>query len=164
MDTTFISCLLLFSLVVLLIMYLYQTMPETNNKNNKNNKNKISNKKETFLPIIWDTCKNARTTGMPVHRVGPVYNFHQHFNKYSPLITGVKNASSIGFTSQECDNANKDITIYSPTGIPEMGWRNWYLQKYSKNEIREEDPFNGTDIRTFLNNMENVNNLYRKCN
>jgi len=164
MDTTFISLLLLFSLVILLVMYLYQTMPVTNN-NNKNNKNinKMGNK-ETFLPVIWDTCKNVRTTGMPVHRVGPVHNFHQHFNKYSPLVTGVKYASSIGPTSQECENANKDVTIYSPTGIPEMGWRNLYLQQFSKNEINEEDPFNGTVIRTFLNNMENVDNLYRKCN
>ena len=84
------------------------------------------------------------------------HNFHQHFNKYSPLITCSRSAASIPQEDTEC------TTAY-PTGIPEMGWRNWYLSQYSQNQVPEQDPFAGTSIRNFLDNMENVDNIYRKC-
>ena len=112
-----------------------------NNKNNylhKNNSNSITN--------IFDTCKNIRTAGMPVHPVGPAINFHQHFTKYTtnPTYTTIKGCGI-------------------PTGIPELGWRNMYLYNYSKNEIPEEDPFSGIPTRNYLDNMENVDNIYTKC-
>lgn len=137
MDTTFLSSLLLVSLLILLGIYLYQLMQKA----------KVSGGGkmvggEKFLPIIWDTCPSDRKDGMPVHRVGPVYNFHQHFNKYNPRI------GAAGFC---------------PTGIPEMGWRNYYLENYNRDEVKKEDAFAGTPIRNFLDNMENVDNLYRKC-
>lgn len=98
-------------------------------------------KTEKFLPIIWDTCpRRVNAGGMPVHRVGPVYNFHQHFNKYNPA-----------------------LGAGSPTGIPEMGWRNYYLSNYKSDGVEWTDPFSGTPIRTFLDNMENVENIYREC-
>jgi hypothetical protein len=82
---------------------------------------------------------------MPIHRVGPVINFHQHFNKYTtnPTYTTVKGCGK-------------------PTGIPELGWRNMYISNYTKNEVKDEDPFSGISTRNYLNNMENVDNIYRK--
>ena len=154
MDTTFLSCLLLCSLLIILALYLYQNTPSLHfGKGKRSNGNSM--KHEAFFPVIWDTCKTGRTSGMPVHRVGPVYNFHQHFNKYSPSITCIK-PSSIPEGDNKCNSA-------APTGIPELGWRNYYINKYSNNEIKETDPFSGTSIRNFLNNMENVDNIYRKC-
>ena len=50
-----------------------------------------------------------------------------------------------------------------PTGIPEMGWRNFFLANYSKSQVVEEDPFEGIPTRNFLDNLENVKNLYREC-
>jgi hypothetical protein len=86
-----------------------------------------------------------RDVGMPIHRVGPVINFHQHFNKYTtnPTYTTVKG----------CGN---------PTGIPELGWRNMYISNYTNNEVKYEDAFAGISTRNYLNNMENVDNIYRK--
>ena len=133
MDATFLSCLLVFALLSILVLYLYQTLPKTSNSAHTGKKG------EAFLPIIFDTCKRQRTSGMPVHRVGPVYNFHQAFNKY-----------------------NRNL-LAMPTGIPEMGWRNFYLANFSQNQVPPQDPFSGTPIRNFLDNLENVDNLYRKC-
>jgi hypothetical protein len=135
MDTTFLSWLLLFSLVLILGLYLQQSMGKSGS--GKAN----TTKTEKFLPIIWDTCpRRVNADGMPVHRVGPVYNFHQHFNKYNPA-----------------------LGAGSPTGIPEMGWRNYYLSRYKSDGVEWTDPFSGTPIRTFLDNMENVENIYREC-
>jgi len=132
MDTAFLSCLLVFSLLFILILYLYQLHPSSSHKNiSSNNK---------FLPIIFDTCNSGRTGGMPVHRVGPVINFHQSFN-----------------------NFNTALTQGMPTGNPYMGWRDFYLKNFTKNEVPEQDPFAGTPVRNFLNNLENVDNIYRKC-
>lgn len=154
METTFISGLLFISLLAILGLYLYQGTPALHSsKSNNSNKRKQA---EAFLPIIFDTCPRARMSGMPVHSVGPVHNFHQHFNKYSPLITCSKSAASIPESETTC------TTAY-PTGIPELGWRNLYLSQYSQNQIPHQDPFSGTSIRNFLNNMENVDNIYRKC-
>jgi len=154
METTFISGLLFASLLAILGLYLYQGTPALHSGKSSNSKN--SKKSEAFLPVIFDTCPRVRMSGMPVHRVGPVHNFHQHFNKYSPLITCSRSAASIPQEDTEC------TTAY-PTGIPEMGWRNWYLSQYSQNQVPEQDPFAGTSIRNFLDNMENVDNIYRKC-
>ena len=154
METTFISGLLFVALLAILGMYLYQATPALHSSSSR--ANNINKKGEAFLPVIFDTCPRAKAMGMPVHRVGPVYNFHQHFNKYSPAITCSKDAASIPQPGTVC-------TTSYPTGIPEMGWRNWYLERYSKNEVPAEDPFAGTSVRNYLDNMENVDNLYRKC-
>lgn len=154
MDTTFLSCLLVFALLSILVLYLYQTLPKTSNSNTKE-----SGKGEAVLPIIFDTCKRQRTSGMPVHRVGPVYNFHQAFNKYNPKLT-VGNPASIPQHPVSMYDLNG---VGYPTGIPEMGWRNFYLTNFSQNQVPPQDPFSGTPIRNFLNNLENVDNLYRKC-
>jgi len=154
METTFISGLLFICLLVILGLYLYQETPSLHsNKNNANDKN---DRREPFFPVIFDTCPGVRMNGMPVHRVGPVHNFHQKFNKYLPAITCSQNPSSIPEPGTTC-------TMGYPTGIPEMGWRNWYLSRYSQNQIPQEDPFAGTSVRNFLDNMENVDNVYRKC-
>lgn len=157
METTFISGLLCISLLAILGLYLYQSTPSlhSSNKANKTNKNGKA-KGEAFLPIIFDTCSQMRKQGMPVHRVGPVHNFHQKFNKYSPLLTCSRSAASIPEEDTTCTSAY-------PTGIPELGWRNLYLSNYSQNQVPLEDSFAGTSIRNFLNNMENVDNIYRKC-
>ena len=154
METTFISGLLFASLLAILVLYLYQGTPALHSSKSSNSKN--GKQSESFLPIIFDTCPRARISGMPVHRVGPVHNFHQHFNKYSPLITCSKGAASIPEVDTAC------TTAY-PTGIPELGWRNLYLSQYSQNQVPPQDPFAGTSIRNFLDNMENVDNIYRKC-
>ena len=147
MDTTFISYLLTFCLAVILVVYLYQitdgSRTHTNlNKHNKQNSN-------SFLSIInnlnntknnSNNSNNKNKNCMPIHRVGPVYNFHQSFGKY-------KTMPEAGI----------------PTGIPEMGWRNFFLSNYSNTQLLKEDPFEGIPTRHFLDNMESVDNLYRKC-
>lgn len=139
METTFLSYTLALCLALMLVLYLYQNKNIGNIYNTVNN-----NKKDAFFPIIYDTCSNNRTSGMPVHRVGPVINFHQSFGKFKNMQNGTyKN----GF----------------PTGIPEMPWRNYYLTNFNHNEVPEQDPFSGTIIRNYLDNMENVKNIYREC-
>ena len=139
MDNSFLSYVLGLCLALILVLYLSQNK----NMGNKNNNNKSNT--DAFLPVILDTCShNNRTTGMPVHRVGPVINFHQSFGKYKNMQNGTyKN----GF----------------PNGIPEMAWRNYYLSNFSRNEVPEQDPFVGTVIRNYLDNMDNVKNIYREC-
>ena len=160
MDNTFISFFLLFCLTLVLIMFLNQNMTCNKHKNtqnlhnlqkrqnpyNRQNPYSNMNVSPNAITNIFDTCKNKRTSGMPVHPVGPAINFHQHFTKY---------------TNNSTYNTVKGCGI--PTGIPELGWRNMYLSNYSKNEIPEEDPFSGIPTRNYLDNMENVDNIYRKC-
>ena len=157
MDNTFLNTLLLFAILAVLVIYLYQNTPAL--WSTRSNTNGIMQSTNSFIPTILNLDKRKMNgqcrSGMPIHRVGPVYNFHQNFNKYSPLIT-CRNPSSIPQPDNQCVGS-------APTGIPEMGWRNWYLSNFSKNEIKPEDPFAGTSIRNFLDNMENVDNLYRKC-
>jgi hypothetical protein len=129
-DTIFLSYVLGFFLLAILFLYLYQ-ITRINSKPN-------CNKLDKFLPIILNTCKTPQNMGMPVHRVGPIINFHQSFNKY-----------------------NKLKGYGGPTGIPELGWRNYYLENFNKNEVKKEDPFDGISTRNYLNNMENVKNIYR---
>ena len=149
MDNTFISNLLLLCLSLLLIMYLCQ------------NKNTIKAPIKSMLPVIHNvhnshnshnshniltSCNSNRPDRMPIHRIGPIINFHQHFTKYTnnPTYTTVKG----------CGN---------PTGIPELGWRNMYISNYSKNEVPEVDPFSGIVTRNFLDNMQSLDNIYRQC-
>lgn len=131
-DTVFLSYSLAFFLLAILVLYLYQ-ITRTNSKSNGHTLDKV-------LPIILNTYTTPQNIGMPVHRVGPVINFHQSFNKY-----------------------NKLKGYGGPTGIPELGWRNYYLANFNKNEVKKEDPFDGISTRNYLNNMENVKNIYRNC-
>ena len=139
MDTTFLSYVLTFSLAIILVVYLYQiTDGERLNKNKKNKHIKME-------PMITnhdndDNNRMHKKNCMPIHRVGPVYNFHQSFGKY-------KHMPCAGM----------------PTGIPEMGWRNFFLANYSNNQVVEEDPFEGIPTRNFLDNLESVKNIYREC-
>ena len=145
MDTTFLSYLLGFCLVVILIAYLHQTTNQ--NSNNKKLNKKLNNSDEDILIMIYnENLKQAEKDKRlhqkkcpPIHPVGPIYNFHQHFNKY-------KTMSGVGY----------------PTGIPEMGWRNLYLANYSDTQVVEEDPFAGIPTRNFLDNLDNVKNIYRE--
>ena len=147
MDTTFLSYLLGFCLVIILIAYLHQTTNQKVTSKNKKLNNNNNNDDDGLLLIIYNEhLKKAQAdkrlhkkTCQPIHPVGPVYNFHQHFNKY-------KTMSGVGY----------------PTGIPEMGWRNLFLSNYSDNQIIQEDPFAGTPTRTFLDNLDNVKNIYRE--
>ena len=143
MDNSFLSYTLALCLALILVLYLYQNKIIGNNINK--NKNKTNNNNDTFFPVILDTCSNNnRTTRMPVHRVGPIINFHQSFGKYKNMQNGsYKN----GF----------------PNGIPEMAWRNYYLSNFNSNEVPQQDPFAGTVIRNYLDNMDNVKNIYREC-
>jgi hypothetical protein len=132
MNTTFLSYLLFLILGTILIAYLYQIM----NKGNKI----VSPIKENMMPVILDTCPNERVGAMPVHRVGPIINFHESFNKY-----------------------NSNLKAGPPTGIPEMGWRNFYLSNFNTNKVKNDDSFSGTVVRNYLDNLENVKNIYREC-
>lgn len=145
MDTTFISYCLTFCLAIILVLYLYQitdgnrikyTNPNNHNKNLKNI-NGLTFMNDSSLHK--ENHNRQSKTCMPIHPVGPVYNFHQSFNKY-------KHMPCVGI----------------PTGIPEMGWRNLYLENYSHNEVVEEDPFSGIPTRNFLDNLDNVKNIYRE--
>ena len=140
MDCGFFHWLLVILIVGCMLLLIWQTfyMSPDNNGNNNN-----SRKSEPFMPIIWDTCINSRMkgikneglppgvyyTGQPVHRVGPVINFHQSFKPF----------------------------------LPELGWRNYYLNTNNNYEVPRDSNFDGTMIRNFLDNMESVDNIYRKC-
>jgi hypothetical protein len=145
MDTTFLSYLLVFCLIIILIAYFHQTTNQ--NLNNKKLTKKKNNSDDEILIMIYnENLKKIQNDKrlhkkkcMPVHPVGPVYNFHQHFNKYKSL---------------PC--------VGNPTGIPEMGWRNLYLSNYSNTQVVTEDPFEGIPTRTFLDNLDNVKNIYRE--
>jgi hypothetical protein len=156
-DTTFIEYLLTFLIGAVILLYMFQSLPKTNKILLNNYKNKSNT--NSMYPIILDTCKKGHGHHMPVHRVGPVHNFHQHFNKYNPSLT-VQHPSSIPQPNQTIEDKNG---LAYPTGIPELGWRNYYLANFSENQVPYQDPFAGTPIRTFLNNMENVQNIYREC-
>jgi len=136
MESSFISYLLCLSLALILIVYLNQLM----NKSKNHTKIHINPYIKTLSPQTKKD-KNNNEQGMPIHRVGPVLNFHQHFNKYNPMF----------------------LTEYGhKTGIPEMGFRNLYLSNFSKNETTYDDPFSGIVTRNYLNNMDSVDNIYRK--
>ena len=147
MDTTFISYLLTFCLAVILVSYLYQITDGA--KTNKNSNNKLnSNSFVAMINHLNNTINNNETNEnnkqtkdcMPIHHVGPIRNFHQSFGKYKTMpFAGL------------------------PTGIPEMGWRNYFLANYSTPHTKPEDPFSEIPTRHFLNNMKSVDNLYRKC-
>ena len=163
MDTTFLSYSLTFFLAIILVSYLYQ-ITEGNNIKNKHKKLKHgkygkhgeydendehnnlllmlyneNNKTQNYKSIYNNKHSVHKTQCMPIHHVGPVYNFHQHFNKY-------KTMPGVGY----------------PTGIPEMGWRNLFLSNYSKNQVVDEDPFAEIPTRNFLDNLDNVKNIYRE--
>jgi hypothetical protein len=154
MDNSFINYLLFLCLALILITFLYQNNNKfkkiKNYQNYQPNTRKViqhinvtpNNLELSNVPNQYTIFRNS---GMPIHRVGPVINFHQHFNKYTtnPTYTTVKG----------CGN---------PTGIPELGWRNMYISNYTHNEVKDEDPFSGISTRNYLNNMENVDNIYRK--
>ena len=150
MDTSFLSYLLTFCLALILVVYLYQ-ITEGDNSNN-NNKKLQTDKNGNLLFMMYDKNTTSinkddekhknrvhKKTSMPIHPTGPVRNFHESFNKY-------KNMDGVGY----------------PTGIPEMGWRNLYLANYSDNLVVEEDPFSGISTRNFLDNLDNVKNIYRE--
>jgi len=147
MDMTFLNYLLVLCLALLLVLYLNQMM--NNNKNNTNAKNKMQkhmqmkNPHTNSGPIVLNKCAQGITSGMPIHRVGPIKNFHQHFTKYGKYNT----VGGCGF----------------PTGIRELGFRNLYLANFTKNEVPKDDPFSGISTRNYLDNMESVDNIYRKC-
>jgi hypothetical protein len=155
-DTTVVEYFLAFSIGAVILLYMFQSMHPTGKYSNNHKNKKDTN---SMYPVILDTCNRGPGPHMPVHRVGPVYNFHQHFNKYNPALT-VQHPSSIPQSNQTVEDRNG---VAYPTGIPEMGWRNYYLANYSENQIKYQDPFAGTPIRNFLNNMENVQNIYREC-
>ena len=142
MDTTFLSYVLTFSFIIILVLYLYQITDGS-----RLNKNKNNNQNNLLEPMVYKNSNNYNDNNsihkkncMPIHPVGPVYNFHQSFGKYKHI-----------------------PTAGMPTGIPEMGWRNFFLANYSNNQIVEEDPFEGIPTRNFLNNLESVKNIYREC-
>lgn len=144
--TTFLNCALICALLFILVLYLYQTPNKLTSNKTLTNKALAVQKAQTQLQL-QQARHNALNLGignqgaqshcgMPVHRTGPIHNFHQSF----------------AFT------INKPNPI-----IPQMGWRNYYLANFNKYQVPEQDPFAGTPIRNFLNNLENVDNLYKKC-
>jgi hypothetical protein len=122
MNTTFLSYLLVVIIIVILIIYLYQILQTKQHFNY----NIANNKNESFIPIIFDTCISNKKSGMPVHRVGPILNFHTFFNKYNP-----------------------DIQKKYITGIPEIGWRNYYLKYFNNYQVSEQNTFAETPIHNF---------------
>jgi hypothetical protein len=143
MESSFLSYLLCLSLALILIVYLNQLMNKSRTIHHKSKHQLNPHLYKTHTQNInsaLPTIKKQNELGMPIHRVGPVINFHQHFNKYNPSI----------------------LTQYGhKTGIPEMGFRNLYLSNFSKNEVKEDDPFSGIMTRNYLDNMDSVDNIYR---
>lgn len=46
--------------------------------------------------------------------------------------------------------------------MPELGWREYYLNNFNTNQVDYTDSFAGTIVRNFLDNMDSVDNLYKK--
>ena len=152
MDNSFLSYLLFLCLALIVITYLNQNKNNAskNNKNNKYNKNHQNTHQQQLLhnaAINYNLklASSHKVSGMPIHRVGPVLNFHQHFTKR----TNNKSYNTV----MGCGN---------PTGIPEMGWRNMYISNNSIKDVDYEDPFSGLITRNYLDNLDNVDNIYRK--
>ena len=78
MHTSFLNYLLLMILLGIFLLFLYQSQQHSNTyMNNKNNKNK-----NNFLEINSNIFSDMPYIKMLYNRVGPLYNFHQKFNKY----------------------------------------------------------------------------------
>ena len=145
MDNSFLSYLLFLCLSLIVIIYLHQN----SNKNNKHNKHNTKHIVD-IPPINYNLNHHNihNISRLPIHRVGPVINFHQHFTKY----TNNKSYNTV----KGCGN---------PTGIPELGWRNFYINNINNTnnkEVNYEDPFSGIITRNYLDNLDNVDNIYRK--
>jgi len=46
------------------------------------------------------------------------------------------------------------------SNLPELGWRRWWIKNKTKNKVNPDVNFNGTSVRQYLNNMDNVKNIY----
>ncbi len=46
------------------------------------------------------------------------------------------------------------------SNLPELGWRRWWINNKTKNKVNPDVNFNGTSVRQYLDNMDNVKNIY----
>ena len=75
MNTSFLNYLLLIILLGIFLLFLYQSQQHRNTYMNNKNKN-------NFLEINSNMFSDIPYIKMLYNRVGPLYNFHQKFNKY----------------------------------------------------------------------------------
>ena len=141
-DTTFISYLLTFCLAVILVVYLYQITDgsriNTNlNKNNKVNSNSFSLMINKLNKIIISIIK----------KIVCQFIMLVQFAIFTNLLDKYKICQMLDY--QQVFQRWDGVIIF--------------LTNYSTPHTQTEDPFSGIPTRYFLDNMESVDNLYRKC-
>lgn len=138
MDTRTVSYILLVSCIIIILITINQSLVE-NNISNTN----LHIGREQFLPIIWDTCNTQRPLGIRNAGLAPgaIYD-GMPIHRIGPAI-----------------NFHQSFKPF----LPEMGWRSIFLKNYSDYQVPPDTNFNGTVIRNYLDNLENVDNIYRKC-
>lgn len=125
-DTSFLENLLMFIIISCSIYYLFIQKEQGNNSALLNNELLLENNKnngettEKFMPVM--PCKRT---------LGPVYNFHEQFNKRL--------------------NTQK---------YKELGWRNWWFKNKRCSKLSSDTGFEGTIVKNYLSNMDNVNNMF----
>ena len=149
MDTQFISLFLLVFVINIIGLYIYQQNNKSVN-NELNNELNNSGEEAMYIHSILNNNANHNTNNNVVSSchldieaarvLGPVHNFHQKFNKQL---------------------YNLD-TKYQQKNADPLGWRKRYLIKNNKFLVPTDKNFDNISTKNFLNNLENVDNIYRK--
>lgn len=142
MDNDFVNMFLLFFIISIVILYIYQQENPTANNNdtinglllqntdlnsiNNDNLSKCQNNFECYL----DREANRK--------LGPVHNFHQTFNEKHYKLKNTKRNPNV------------------------LGWRNHYITKNNKFLVSPDINFDNVSTKNFLKNLENVKNVYRQ--
>ena len=134
MDQTALNYILLTGVGIIAFIAALQLIDSTNNTNTPNHNAK-------FLPVIQDTY-NKRALGICNAGLAPgtIYD-GMPVHHVGPVI-----------------NFHQRFKHF----LPEMGWRSLFLNNYSNYEVVPDTNFNGTVVRNYLDNLENVDNIYRK--
>ena len=146
MELTFIDILLIVSIVFIIILYSYQNNmlmcynnQLSNTKNNTSNSSNLNNTSNNSK----NNTNTSNTSNTTNNNTSSINDEKTHFcSTQKPL------GPIIGFHSKFKDN------------LSELGWRNWWFKHKNKNLVPADPNFKGTVTYNFLNNLENVKNIY----
>lgn len=147
-NITFVDGLLIFIIINLIILYIYQTFDyqcSINNNSNickffnyntqNNNTNRINNYSYNNTNINFNNNNKYR---LLMNNKGPKIGFHQYFKSF----------------------------------IPELGWRDFYLRLNSgisnvdilNPNKKDNNGINGVITKNYINQLECTNNVYSQVN
>lgn len=154
MCVDFIQGFLIFSLVCLAALIYYQNFYQSTNSDGN------TKTKENYFPIIADQCLDCPNK-----------------SKYPCKCGGCRCRNCMA--AKRCGCMRN--TIFAPgqpvhpigpvinfhqrfkPNLPELTWRGLYMERYNKTLPVRDASFDGTPVRNFLDQLENVDNIYRKC-